>query len=309
MDFSNLEYFRAVAKYENLTRAAKELYISEPGLSKYITRLERQIGVPLFDRRKGRIVLNAYGQMFRDCVNEAFSSLEHGVSAVRSAYSQKQNVLSVACSIEDFLTDRIKEFAEEHPEIRIRQYRFSISEIENGIVNKTLDLAICANPPANEKIKYEVLSQCPFILVCNRDNPLSVQREMHLKVAENEHFICDCSRFSRSQIEYICQLCGFSPIISHEIESSYILKSLLDSNAGVALMPLAHFMKFTAGSPDNQLCAIKLKDDLPKAEIGVFYLSEEYLSAAANLFFDFLRRWTKQESVRMESFAEELFAQ
>ena len=64
MDFEHLNYFRTVARLGNLSQAAKELYISQPGLSRYLTKLEQEIGVPLFERRKGRIVLNTYGQIF-----------------------------------------------------------------------------------------------------------------------------------------------------------------------------------------------------------------------------------------------------
>ena len=64
MDFSQLNYFRAAARHGNLTHAAEELYISQPGLSRYLSRLEEELGVPLFERRKGKITLNTYGQLF-----------------------------------------------------------------------------------------------------------------------------------------------------------------------------------------------------------------------------------------------------
>ena len=78
MDFSQLNYFRAAARHGNLTRAAEELYISQPGLSRYLSRLEEELGVPLFERRKGKITLNTYGQLFLANVNLAFDQLEQG---------------------------------------------------------------------------------------------------------------------------------------------------------------------------------------------------------------------------------------
>lgn len=153
MDFPHLDYFRMVAKLGNMSQAAKKLYISQPGLSRYITRLEEEIGVPLFERRKGRIVLNTYGQLFLANVNLAFDQLEQGVEAVRQLYFKDQNVLSVSCSIEDFLIDHLKEFSPRHPEIGIRQYTYPFSELETQLVRQNLDLAVCAHPIHSDIIR------------------------------------------------------------------------------------------------------------------------------------------------------------
>ena len=59
----NLDLYRVfytVAKCGSLTKAAEELYISQPGLSRYLSRLEDELGVPMFERRKGKIILNTY---------------------------------------------------------------------------------------------------------------------------------------------------------------------------------------------------------------------------------------------------------
>lgn len=54
MDFTVLKYFQAVARSGNMTKTARELYITQPNLSKRIAQLEEEIGVPLFDHRKGK---------------------------------------------------------------------------------------------------------------------------------------------------------------------------------------------------------------------------------------------------------------
>jgi DNA-binding transcriptional LysR family regulator len=308
MDFLQLEYFRAVARLENMSQAAKELYISQSGLSRYITRLEEYIGVPLFERRKGCIILNTYGQLFLNNVNNAFESLEYGIDSVRRTYSKDQNILSIACSIEDYLTDMLKEFSVEYPEVGLQQYSYSISEIELHLLRQNLDMAICAWQPHNEKIKYEILSQCPYILICNNQNPLSTQKEISLIDAKDERFVCDNSRLNRSQLETLCQECGFTPIISHEIESGYIMQNLLDSNVGVALIPLAQFMKIIIQTPGHELHAIHIKDKLPMAGIGIAYLPERFLSSSAILFMDFLRKHTILESADIDTLENKLFA-
>lgn len=64
MDFNSLQYFVLVAKYENMSRAAEILHITQPALSKSISLLEESLGVTLFERNGRSIKLNRYGQFF-----------------------------------------------------------------------------------------------------------------------------------------------------------------------------------------------------------------------------------------------------
>ena len=302
MDFSHLNYFRTVARLGNLSEAAKELYISQPGLSRYLTRLEQEIGIPLFERRKGRVELNTYGEVFLANVNRAFDCLDHGLEEIQRLYSRDQNILTIACSVEDYLTDRLREFSPRHPEIGIRQFSYSVPEIELQLLRQNLDLAVCAHPPRNEKLCYEVLSRCPYVLICGEENPLARERRIFLRQAAEESFICENSRLSRRRLEKICGEFGFVPRVSHEVESGYILHDLLEENVGVALIPLAHYLKIEKHFPRYHLRIVFLKDELPLAEIGVMYFPERLPSAAAARFLTFLHEQSADEMDALRTF-------
>ena len=80
MEISQLKYFAAVARLGNISKAAQELYVTQPNLSKSIARLEEELGVPLFEHRKGKITLNDYGRCFLASVNLSLGELENGTS-------------------------------------------------------------------------------------------------------------------------------------------------------------------------------------------------------------------------------------
>lgn len=297
MDFSQLNYFRAVARYGNMSRAARELYVTQPGLSRCISRLEDELGVPLFDRRKGKIVLNTYGQLFLANVNLAFDHLEQGAETVRQLYQKDQNILSIACSIEDFLVDRLKEFSPAHPEIGIRQFSCSISEIETQLLRQNLDFAICAHAIDNPAIRYDLLSNCPYVLICRRDNPLAKKTGIYLADAREQSFVCENARLNRRYLEKLCKRAGFVPRVSHEVENGYILFNLLDAGTGVSLIPLAHFVKINTHFPNHNLRFLPLLDvDFPLSEIGVAYLPEHTRTHSASEFLKFLHRSSEQEA-------------
>ena len=62
MDSTHLMYFKAIAETQNMRQASKQLFISQPALSKSLASLEKELGCSLFDRRNGRLVLNVHGQ-------------------------------------------------------------------------------------------------------------------------------------------------------------------------------------------------------------------------------------------------------
>lgn len=93
MELNQLHYFAAVAKTENITKAAQELFITQPALSRVILRLERELGTPLFDRNGGRITLNEHGKVFLSYIQPALDSINQGVHAVIDELGSKEIVI------------------------------------------------------------------------------------------------------------------------------------------------------------------------------------------------------------------------
>ena len=78
MELTYLYYFKVIAEKENMSRAAETLHVSQPALSKTISKLENSLGVTLFERKKGRISLSPIGQEFYRQVARAFDCLDEG---------------------------------------------------------------------------------------------------------------------------------------------------------------------------------------------------------------------------------------
>ena len=121
---SRTKYFQAVARNGNMTERPRELYITQPNLSKRIAQLEEEIGVPLFEHRKGKIVLNDYGRIFLSSVDIAFAELKAGMENVQRTYTLNQNILSLGSNILHYLAIRLPRFSEAHPK-SVRQLDFT----------------------------------------------------------------------------------------------------------------------------------------------------------------------------------------
>ena len=85
VDLLQLRYFQAVARHQHVSRAAAELHVAQPALSRAIARLEAELGVPLFDRRGRRVRLNRFGAMFLARAERALGELDQGQHELRDA--------------------------------------------------------------------------------------------------------------------------------------------------------------------------------------------------------------------------------
>lgn len=136
MDLNQLHYFVAVAEAENITKAAKRLFITQPALSRVILRLENELGTSLFDRKGGRLVLNDHGRVFLGHVKPALESINNGVHAVIDGLGSQEIKI-----FNDLSTTMIQSVAEKC-QAEFPNMTFSVINVEDGTVrtNTTPDI-------------------------------------------------------------------------------------------------------------------------------------------------------------------------
>ena len=134
MELQQLKYFKTVAETEKISDAAKALFISSPALSTSISRLEKELGMRLFDRTNNRIVLNRQGQIFLRYVNQVFSDLDSAKAELRQSMMLQGKHASVACVASTQWVDMITSFSQEHPGFSLLCTSINRSELtRNGL--------------------------------------------------------------------------------------------------------------------------------------------------------------------------------
>lgn len=300
MELTQLKYFQAVAKLGSVSKAAEELYVTQPNLSRSIARLEKELGVPLFEHRRGKIVLNEYGKIFLSSVNSSFSELSTGIHTIQRLYDSNQNTLSLGGSVDDILPDILIEFSMKYPEIGIRQFDCSPKEIASRLIAGTLDLGITTVDPQDEALTFEVLDEKEYVIMVGGRHPMAHRGSVRLKELEKERFICSDSRVGIDLLRRICQKSGFEPDISFEVESNDLIFNLLEGNQGIACMPVSHIGKVYRDYPQSDIQVIRIEDNIPGAKLGVLYRRSYIFPNAAKLFMEFICNWLKREDRRIE---------
>ena len=181
MNLSQLRYFIAVAQLEHYGKAANALYITQPALSNSISRLEKELGVALFQNEGRNVVLTPIGRRFFESVSKAMSELDRGISEAQEQAKQKKTDISVGSvaalmrgSLSAFL-NRYNERADDPLLFRISQ-QGSTRESVLHIRDNTLDCAFCGRPVNEAGLSWVPLFEQRIVALVDKDNPLA-QRE------------------------------------------------------------------------------------------------------------------------------------
>lgn len=152
MTTKTLEYFLVVVKHLNISRAAKELFISQPALSKQIRLLEEELGVSLFDRSNHALKLTTAGEVLIHEANDLFRKQSELVERVRAAGNISMDTLIIAhmlgaltCDVPDTLA----EFQKRHPRISLKLPGSSPSQIFSDLLNSRIDAGIILSAKTN----------------------------------------------------------------------------------------------------------------------------------------------------------------
>lgn len=302
MDLVQLKYFQTVARTGNVSKAAEKLFVTQPNLSKSIARLEGELGVPLFDHRKGKITLNEYGRVFLSSVEQAFLELESGRQTVLRMYETDQHVLRLGCCVDDFLPDLLHDFPARYPDVGLRQFSCPYDQVVDRLTDRTADLIITSGPPANDSIRYLEMGRQKYVLLMGAGHPLAGRKGVWLEELREDKFICDISRMNMTRLQELCRRRGFEPNVAYEVESSPLIYRLLELNAGVAFMPIAQVLKIRRSLPgsDRRISMSFIEDDIPDASLGLAFRRDFQFTHAANCLRDYVRDFLEAEISQLD---------
>ncbi len=189
MEFLQLNYFQTVAKLEHMTQAAKQLHVSQPALSKIISRLEKELGVQLFDRKKHSIRLNENGRAFLKRVERILHEAKQGTKEVQDLNGLKERSVSVSMALPHILPFFFSDYLKKYPDGHIKHFTASANEMAHQLEQGFVDLCISTSPIEGEGIKWMPLMEEDIYLSVPLSHRLSERKEIMLSEAAGEMFI------------------------------------------------------------------------------------------------------------------------
>jgi DNA-binding transcriptional LysR family regulator len=178
MGSRQLEYFRAVARELHFTRAAEALQIAQPALSQQIRKLERQLGVALFERNNHRVALTAAGVALLEHAERILADIA-AVEEEMHAWAEGARGrirLGSAQGLTVRLAGLLAAFSEEFPGIVVELRELNNEEMLAGLQNGRLDAATLGRLPPQEegrRLESQPLGEEPLVLITSESAPLA----------------------------------------------------------------------------------------------------------------------------------------
>ncbi|GMK37519.1 LysR family transcriptional regulator [Paenibacillus sp. CCS19] len=298
MELLQLHYFRTVAKYEHMTKAAEALRIAQPALSKTISRLEEDVGVPLFDRNNRQIRLNRYGRAFLQQVEIALGALDEGRRELADMLGTEQGTIRLATPTLSRLSSTISEFRKENPEIvfRVTQIPPASSSDMIGLLERgDVDLCFIAAPLNQSWIKEQIVWKTEVYLAVPVTNPLASRDTITLIETENEAYIEYHAGHPFRQInEAFCEEAGISRTIICEVDEPSALWSLVQAGLGVAFVP-----HNTNEDPNVKL--LQIQSPVCEREFSIAWNDRRYLSLASRQYLEFLQSYDRHDKRQIKT--------
>ena len=192
MKLTQLEYFCVAARYHNITKTAKELFVTQPSVSNAIKSLEEEFGVNLFYRHNNKLTLTPEGEKFYKSAEEL---LAHADAVTSEFYELRKQVTPIRIGIPPmlgtiYLPDMYLSLREEFPEVDFRLYEYGSIKACELVLDEKLDLAIVnAEQTAIDKCNLHVIDTEDLLFCVSKDHPLANQSTMLLTMLAEEPLI------------------------------------------------------------------------------------------------------------------------
>jgi DNA-binding transcriptional LysR family regulator len=284
MDLLQLKYFQKVARLKHLTQAAQELHITQPALSQTIAKLEKDLGVPLFDRQGRQIRLNKYGEAFLKKVESALDVLEEGKREIADMAGLERGTVSIGTTFLPHFSDVINAFRSSYPDVLFRILQVSTKEMQEHLLeNGEIDFSISCKPIERNGICNLPIQTEEILLAVPFTHRLANQQSIKLSEVANEPFIHFKKGHSfRDATDELCQKAGFTPNIACETDDSKTMKELVNSGFGVT------FWLETLLEKENSFHHLHIQEPVCQRTYHLSWSEKRYLSLAAQTFRDLL---------------------
>lgn len=211
MELLQLRYFLTVASMLNISRAAQYHMIPQPAMSQTISRLEKELGKPLFDRKKNKLTLTREGQAFLNSVSASMSELDNAVQSMHSDSDTLGGELTLLVQQQrSSLVDCIVNFRKRYPNVSFRIFYLQDRNDLNDY-----DLCISCKPPNEKYSESECLITEKLHLMVSANHPLASKPFVRIEELKEEEFaFLDKSSSLWHHTLHLCHQAGFEPRIS-----------------------------------------------------------------------------------------------
>ncbi|HEU5339174.1 MAG TPA: LysR family transcriptional regulator [Sulfuricaulis sp.] len=186
-----LKVFESVARHLNFTRAAEELFLTQPAVSMQVKLLEKQLGLALFEQLGKRIHLTEAGGevlVYARGVTQQLDELESVLDLMKGLGGGRLRI-SVATTANYFIPTLLGTFSRRYPEVTVSLDVTNRETLLQQLSENTVDLVIMGQPPTEADVEAESFMENPLVIVAPPEHALAGEKQIPLKRLQNEVFL------------------------------------------------------------------------------------------------------------------------
>ena len=283
-----LQVFEKVASHLNYSRAAEELYLSQPAVSMQIKQLEEHIGLPLLEQMGKKIFLTEAGRElfhYARSISQQLAEME-AVFDEMKGLGRGKLTLSVVNTANYFTPQLLAKFCKQHPNINVILQVANRDAVLKQLADNSTDLAIMGQPPDGMDIVAESFLDNPLVVIAAPDHPLAKIPHIQFAQLAQETFLSrEKGSGTRSAMERVFALHGVQPRISMEMETNEAIKQAVQAGMGLGILSL-HSIELELET--NRLAVLDVEHFPLLRHWFVAHRRNKRLTSAALAFKEFL---------------------
>lgn len=282
-----LKVFEATARHGSFTRAAEELFLTQPTVSMQVKQLTKAIGLPLFEQVGKKLYLTDAGRELFSTCQDIFQNLEQLEMTIADLKGMKQGKLRLAVitTTKYFMPRLLGPFCQRYPGIDVSLTVINHERVIERLATNQDDLYVMSQLPEHLDIKSYPFLENPLVVVAPRNHPLVGEKNISLKRLSEEIFIMrEPGSGTRRAFQMILDAQKLSVKVRLELGSNEAIKQAIAGGLGLSVLS-----RHTLTMDSHEITVLDVEGFPIQRDWYVVYLAGKQLSVIASTFLDYLK--------------------
>jgi DNA-binding transcriptional LysR family regulator len=292
MELRQLRYYKQAYETGSFSGAAKALSITQQGLSLSIDKLEKELGVILFLRRKNGVEPTEISASFKKDVDHLLSCADELKTKIQAVARQVNGTVRIGltpAAVPYFVPRLLSEFNMLYPHVKLQITEMNDLVCEAAISGDTLDLACVMEPRGAKSMEWSSLFEDQVMVIMHRDNPLSSRDMLSFADLAGEDFIVPQEDFRWYQIIIDqCKDAGFQPKISYITSDLSLINSIVRECNCIAFMS-KNFLAVFNPLNHEEITHVPLQPGALPFKLGLLRKKEKKVNYLCEILFSYMR--------------------
>jgi DNA-binding transcriptional LysR family regulator len=281
-----MRYFEAVARHSHVTRAAAELHIAQPALSKQISQLEQELGLALFDRVGRNVRLTEAGEALLPHVRAVLAQVEAAHAEIDERLGLQRGRVSIGTSPTvgtQLLPPALLAFNQRYPGIELCLYETDRQTLLELLETGAVDVTVLTMPVQGAALMVVPLLSEDLVIITHHRHRYAPYATVHLAALRDEAWVLSASNYELRELTLsLCAEAGFTPRVVLDGSEIDTLVRMVATGLGIALVPRM------AVSENGDLVVLHLEEQNVQRSLGLVWNRSRVASPAARTLREFL---------------------